>query len=137
MNTCTIQITRSSFYSDTINKRIEKRNNQIKEKLNKLLYDKETLNTIIDVVCERFNYTKYDILGHKRNRNVVIARQYIVQLALKMTGYTLTELGKKLNRDHSTIIYSRDVFEGLYKNEYKYRIVFDDIKKDLKEIFYK
>jgi len=50
-----------------------------------------------------------ELKSKNRERNTVIARQYAMYQLYEILyplGYTLTEIGKMFNRDHSTVIYS-------------------------------
>lgn len=63
-----------------------------------------------------------ELKSKNRERNTVIARQYAMfQLydILYPLGYTLTEIGKMFNRDHSTVIYSiRQVEDALSAGDF-------------------
>ena len=63
-----------------------------------------------------------ELRSNNRERNTVIARQYAMfQLydILYPLGYTLTEIGKMFNRDHSTVLYSvKQIKEGIKYNDF-------------------
>lgn len=52
------------------------------------------------------NYTIKDIIGKKRNRQLVYLRQIYCMLARKYTKLISEEIGSYINRDHATVLYS-------------------------------
>lgn len=76
---------------------------------------------IIQAVSKALKITEVDITGVCRKRNLVEARQICIGLILIATPITLTALGKMLNRDHSTIIYSRDTYNDLMDTDEQFR----------------
>ena len=65
----------------------------------------------------------YNVMAAKtRERNYVIARQYAIYQIYKQLhhlGYTLTEIGKLFNRDHSTVLHSvKQIRSGISCNDY-------------------
>ena len=53
-----------------------------------------------------FSVSPEEIMGKGKTKTVTTARQVSTYLIRKLTGLTLDEIGKVLNRDHSTILYS-------------------------------
>ena len=74
---------------------------------------------ILEVVSEHFNISVQDIVGKKRNADIVIARQIVMYLCRAITDSPFSNIGILLgNRDHSTIIYgARKIEEDLKKDE--------------------
>ena len=68
--------------------------------------EKQTLNTILYMVCTYYGIEPDDVKGKNRSRNLVIARQMYSNLARVYTRSTWKLIGSIINRDHSTIIYS-------------------------------
>ena len=67
---------------------------------------KITVDLIIDVVCEQFNVSREDILGTKRNREIVYPRQIVMYLCRNLTDIPLQSIGKEIGgKDHSTVIH--------------------------------
>ncbi len=65
-----------------------------------------TPEIIIDTVCEHFHIQKADLLGAKRNSEIVIPRQIAMYLCREMTQTQFKEIGNILGkRDHSTVIH--------------------------------
>ena len=57
-----------------------------------------------------------DMVGVKRNREIVYARQIGIFLCRQLLDLPLSEIAKMFNRDHSTAIHSIEVIEDRYKN---------------------
>jgi chromosomal replication initiator protein len=56
-------------------------------------------------IAKEYDYTAEDIIGKNRSRKLVeIRRKCAVMLREK--GYSTTEIGRIMNRDHSTIVHS-------------------------------
>lgn len=55
-----------------------------------------------------FNCTEKDILGRSRKSHLVNARQSIMYCMSTRSTASLTWIGRKMNRDHSTVLYSKD-----------------------------
>ena len=56
-------------------------------------------------LAEGYGYTVADILGQKRYRHLVFVRRLCI-LMLREKGYSTTEIGRIMNRDHSTIVHA-------------------------------
>lgn len=80
-------------------------------------------------ISECFGITIEDLRGKSRESKYIIPRQLFCWYCAKICGYKLIRIGRFLNRDHSTIMHSRDVFEhGIDKNDDLYleaKIKFD------------
>ena len=59
----------------------------------------------IDAIAELHGYTLADILGKRKQRPLVEVRRKCV-VRLRSFGYSTTEIGRIMNRDHSTIVHS-------------------------------
>ena len=53
----------------------------------------------------RMSYTELGE-GKKRTRNIIYARQIAIYLCRQMLDLPFNDIGKKFNRDHSTVMYS-------------------------------
>lgn len=59
----------------------------------------------IDNIAQNYGYDVGDILGKSKFRKLVEVRQKCV-LMLRGKGYSTTEIGRIMHRDHSTIVHS-------------------------------
>lgn len=78
-----------------------------------LKYTKCKADKIIDLICTFYKVTFDDIKSKSRKRNVVMARQLICYFIYEHTKLTLHKVAEMINRNHSTIIYSKDVVKEL------------------------
>ena len=72
------------------------------------------VDTIIRHVAEHYSIPKSDLVGPKRQRPVVRARQAAIYLSKQLTDEPLVEIGRKFgDRDHTTVIHSVRMIEKL------------------------
>jgi len=64
-------------------------------------------------VCAHFGLRPTDITGPSRRWSVVWPRWVFIHLVKQSTGCSTNELGERLNRDHTTIIYSLSALRNL------------------------
>ena len=91
-----------------------------------------TPEKIINTVCDFFKVTKEDIVGKKRNREIVEPRQMCVYLIDEMLNIPLQAVGDLLGgRDHTTIMHARDKISNQMKSNQHIRTLINDIKSRL------
>ena len=88
-----------------------------KIKLVVLPHINSTLGAILDYVCLETNISKNDILSTNHQRSIVEARQVFCYLAKKNTEYSLTDIGRFINRNHATVIYSIRTVDNLLETD--------------------
>lgn len=66
---------------------------------------REKNHLLIDAIAQEHGYTVDDIIGKLRFKRVVAVRRLCI-LALREKGYSTTEIGRIMNRDHSTICHA-------------------------------
>lgn len=90
---------------------------------------KITPNTIIDTVCTYYNIERSELLGKKRNKEIVIPRQICMYLIDDMLDLPLTTIGKDIfGRDHTTVIHARNKISDSIKNDVRIETIVKDIK---------
>ncbi len=83
-----------------------------------------TFPRIVQIVADYFGIGVLDISGPDRRMWCVTARQIAIYLACKHTKLSSNLIGQRLNRDHSTIVHSRQKMERvLASNEGMARLV--------------
>ena len=93
-----------------------------------------SLDTIVDATCSYFNIKKEEIIGKKKLKQIVQARQIAIYLINDMLGVPLATIGSYFGgRDHTTIIYARDKME----NEIKSNNLIANQIKDIKNMIQK
>ncbi len=84
---------------------------------------------ILEAVGSYYNLDKSDILGRKRKREIVQARQVVMYLSKKLTDVSLAAIGAEVGgRDHSTVIYAERAIENLLDTDHQF-------KSELSEIY--
>ncbi len=63
----------------------------------------ETIETIIAVTARKYDVTVQDILGNKRTKNIKTARNVAMYISKQILDLSLPQIGKFMNRDHSTV----------------------------------
>ena len=88
-----------------------------------------TPESIIQIVCSTYDVSLEEMKSSKRNAYINVPRQVVMYLCREYTDISLSDLGKLLNRDHTTIMYGEEnIKKNLDKNaELKEKV--DLIKK--------
>lgn len=77
-----------------------------------------SLDTIVEATCSYYNIKKEEVIGKKKLKPIVTARQIAIYLINDMLGVPLATIGSYFGgRDHTTIIYARDKIEELIKTD--------------------
>ena len=91
--------------------------------------DKIDSDKIIDTVSEYFHISSSDIIGKKKNKDIVEARMVAVYLICELLNLPLITIGQIFGgRDHTTIMYSRDKIANLIATDKDMKKKIDDIK---------
>lgn len=87
---------------------------------------------IINCVCNFYKISKHDLLGKKKNKEIVEPRQVCMYIISDMmTGIPLEVIGQKVGKNHSTVIYARDKIAEQIKTDTQLSTRVKDIKKML------
>lgn len=70
---------------------------------------------IITEVCRRSGYSVIAIVGHDRSQSIARYRQEISYLVRALTTLSLPELGRIMDRDHTSILHQVSVFRERHK----------------------
>lgn len=91
-----------------------------------------TPELIINTVCEHFHIRKEDILGSKRNSEIVYPRQIAMYLCREMTQTQFKEIGNIMGgRDHSTVIHGYEKISYDVKHSENIKNVIEVLKKKI------
>ncbi len=63
------------------------------------------MKRIIITVCNEFNVHPKDILGQRRQKNLILPRHICWWLAREETMFSYPQIGRMMKRDHTSIIY--------------------------------
>ncbi len=88
------------------------------------------IDKIVDCVCRYYpNVTKADLIGKKKNKEIIEPRQMCVYLVTEFLSMPLLAIGQYFGgRDHTTIMYTRDKIAHLSQTEPKISAQIKDIK---------
>ena len=77
-----------------------------------------TVEQVLDVVTRYYQVTRQELVGRRRNQDIVRPRQVAMYLARAETQASLPEIGAALGgRDHTTVIYGIQKIEGLVEQD--------------------
>ena len=78
-------------------------------KIDKKKIHSSTLEAVINKVCIQYEVNKKEVLGDRRYQSLVKARSIIINLMIELHKVSLSQLGRMLDMDHSTIIHHRSM----------------------------
>ncbi len=93
--------------------------------------EKEVLTTdsIIDAVCNFYKIQRSDLVGKKKNKEIVEPRQICAYLMTELLSIPLVTIGQALGgRDHTTVIHARDKISELIKENTRVDTEIKDLK---------
>ena len=93
--------------------------------------------TVADIQKEVESFYKVshaDLVGKKRNRNIIYARQIAMYLCRQMLDLPFNDIGKKFNRDHSTVMYSVSNVEEKMKENRELREEIETLQQIIREL---
>ena len=93
--------------------------------------NKEVMTTtnIINIVCNFYDISKNDLLGKKRNKELVEPRQICMYLMTELLSIPLMTIGQAMGgRDHTTVIHARDKVAELISTNSRVATEVSDLK---------
>ena len=96
--------------------------------------EKETLDAerIVQTVCQFFKISKEELIGKKKNKEIVEPRQLCIYLINDMLDIPLTAIGAIFGgRDHTTIMHARDKISTQMKTNPHIKTLIGDIKSQI------
>jgi chromosomal replication initiator protein len=90
-----------------------------------------SLRNIIFTVISRSDASYRDILSDRRARHISRPRQIICWIARHTTLLSYPQIGRGLNRDHTTVISAVKVIDDLRKRDVSIRRVTDEVIAEL------
>ena len=89
---------------------------------------------IIDAVCKYFSVSKAEIVGKKKNKEIVEPRMIAIYLTCEMLDLPLVVIGKVFGgRDHTTIVHARDKIGEQVKENGKIKSFVSAVKEIINE----
>jgi len=100
----------------------------------KKVVPKNTFDAVVNKICIRYEVSKDALLGVRRYEFLVRSRSIMINLFLEVYGISLSELGRLLQIDHSTVIHHRRLKymgERFWKSDKTIHEEFKDLKEQL------
>lgn len=99
----------------------------LKEIIGQLQGKKSTARKIIQVVLDYYKITKEDLVGKERFQKLVYPRKVAIYLLRNELGMSYPNIGRELQKDHTTAIYSVKTLERELGNN-------DDLREEITAI---
>lgn len=91
--------------------------------------DEITADEIVDCTCKYFNVQKADVVGKKKNKEVLVPRQIAIYLINEFMNIPLTAIGEYFGgREHTTVMHARDKISAMMNSDGKTKTAVNDIK---------
>lgn len=87
---------------------------------------------VLSTVCNYFNIRLSDLVGPKRNKQLVLPRHIVMHLLSEDLNMTVEKIGDILGgRDHTTVMHGRDKIKKLILNDREVQKIFIEVKQSL------
>ncbi len=101
----------------------------IKDVVSETLPEPVTVEKIVEEVSRTYNISSEDIYSRKKQADIAYARQISMYIVNQVMSLSSTDIGKKFNKDHTTVLYTIEKIKSkLKENEYERKLVEDIIK---------
>ena len=90
--------------------------------------DEISIDEIVDCVCRYFGMQKADVVGKRKNKEVVMPRQIAIYLVNDMMTLPLAAIGDYFGREHTTVMHARDKIAALVASDNAIKTQVNDIK---------
>ena len=88
-----------------------------------------TGDSIIDCTCKYFGIKREDLVGKKKNKEIVEPRQVCMYIITELLDLPLTSIGQLFGgRDHTTVIHAREKVNNDLASNPRLKVMVDDIK---------
>ena len=106
-----------------------------RECIGELLGDAEpvdvTIEKIFSVIYKTYNVTKEELIGKKRNKEIVQSRHIAIALIRDITEISLKRIGKIFSRDHATVMASIEVVSKRRIGDPLFAADYENLKKEV------
>jgi chromosomal replication initiator protein len=83
---------------------------------------------IISLVCKNLNVSFEQLSGPRGRTDIVVSRYILCHFLYKYTIMNKSDIGKKLNRDHTTIMYGLKEVQAWIETDEKIRNTVDKLR---------
>lgn len=90
-----------------------------------------SINDVFTATANYFNVSLVDMKGANRSRSIKMPRQIAMYISYKYGHFTQSDIGKYINKDHTTVRYSVMQVESLIDTDDSVRKAIDSVTKTL------
>lgn len=95
--------------------------------------DEISVDEIIECTCKYFHVSKDDVVGKRKNKELVVPRQVAIYVITELAAVPVSSIGSYFGgREHTTMLYARDKIASLYERDSEIRKAVNDIKAMVK-----
>ena len=87
-----------------------------------------TADRIIECVCKYFSVKREDLLGKRKNKEIVEPRQICMYSICTLLDLPLMSIGQLFDRDYTTVIHARDKISQVMEENQRVKIAVNDIR---------
>ena len=91
---------------------------------------------IVAAVTERFNVTMEQMQSRRRYQELVYARWFIIDFAHRYTHMSTAEIGYKLEKDHTAILYANKHLQKHLDTDSELLYLYNTINLELEELYH-
>ena len=91
-----------------------------------------TPRQIQELVARHFNLDQEDLMGKKRDKDVVMARQVAMHLTRELTSLSLSGIGNLFGRDHTTVMHACEKVRALAPQDRQLQQTLEDCTTQLR-----
>lgn len=95
-------------------KTVEKKETDIYDWLSRPSTFKDPRMQIMEQCAKEYGCTVSDIFGRRKITNIMLARRKAAYLLVKRGRVSIADVGRYLNRDHTTILYAVKMYEKAF-----------------------
>ncbi len=103
--------------------------------LSELLGGAEPVNVTVDkvfsAVFNKYNVSKEELLGSKRNKDIAHARHISIYLIREITEMSFPNLGRLFNRDHTTVMNSCELIAAKIAKDPLFNMELTELSKEI------
>ena len=90
-----------------------------------------TIDRIIVIACRLFQVKPHEIRSPRRSTGVVRARHAVFWAVAEATEMSYPEIGRRIGRDHTTVLYGVQRAESMRHDDEQYRVKTDQLLRQV------
>lgn len=91
-----------------------------------------TYKEVLSFICRYFDLTSRDLIGPKRQKELVLPRHITMHILAEDLGLTVEKIGQIMGgRDHTTVMHARDKITQLIQKDREMQKIYIDVKQQL------